>query len=91
MEYLLRKYILVSLSVSSAFEVVGAFDVGAVLLGQHILAGGLEGGADRSGRLDHIPNAFSNQHLVFRSLVLLLEGLSEDFSDLLRRSRGVAT
>jgi len=61
-----------------------------VLLGQHILASGLEGRTDGGGRLDHITNAFSNQHLVFRSLVLLLEGLSEDFCDLLSRSRRLA-
>ncbi len=61
-----------------------------MLLGQHILASGLECRTDGGRCLDHITNAFSNQHLVFRSLVLLLEGLSEDFGDLLGRSRGVA-
>jgi len=76
---------------TSASEVIGTFDVGAVLYGQHILAGGLESGPNRVRRLKHIPDALSDHHLVFRSQVLLLEGLSKDFGDLLCRSCRVAS
>jgi len=57
-----------------------------VLLSQHILTSSLECLPDRFRSLSQVPNAFSNHHLVFRSDVLLLEGLSENFGNLLSRS-----
>jgi hypothetical protein len=61
---------------TSASEVIGTFDVGTVLFGQHILAGSLESGPNGVGCLKQVPDALSDLDLVFRNQVLLLEGLS---------------